>query len=757
MTIEPHRPAGSANVPPSATLDSFCDRVRAANPFLTNRVDRPLDADLADVPGIHQAAFDRILALGGQAHEENRGVGVVVWGEAGVGKSHLLARLGRWAAQGQACSVYLHNLQASPERLPRYVLKAVVSSLTAGLRPPLKDCPLFRLLNGALTAAMNAVGLPRGTWDQIAAAHARLVADLAAADPSGGVLFDRTAHQVLFRFFRGAHPQHGDGEDIAALAARWLSGDALEPAEARRLGLPAQPGAGPVALADNQHVKQVLVALTQLARAAGRLFLLLFDQVDNLDESQVKALSRFLHDLLDSAGDLLIVTTGVRQTLLGFLQRGVITETSWDRLGQFDLALGRLRQPQGRELLEERLRRFLEPFRGVKEVRDRLRDDPLFPLGSAWFEARVRDLADFRPRDLIGWACTRWQQQQELLVTVPGKAWLQRWPEGGEVSVSPPPPPEDPVAAVDRKVEEKLAERRTRCRQDPAVLPPSEDHLLDLVASLLQTCLTGERPYRLEQCQRLPLPKTGTRRPYDLLLEQRVAGDGRTARLGVRFLVTSHGNGVASALRWLLEDPAPPGRVLLVTDARQPPPQGPEGRRRFDELQRRDPERFRHLEVTRDQYIELDALQEVVRLAKAGDLEVELPSGQRRAVTEEEVVASHHRRGRYLAQPLLAELLGGSRGDRPAAPARPAPESAPPLNESGVRQFIMAQVALHGPVSLDELSRGYALQQGRAPDPSAWWAQLREIATRMAGDGLIRTVHGENGPVLAPAAHPAAP
>jgi hypothetical protein len=99
-----------------AALADFFEAVRAGNPFLVNRVDRALDENLVDVDTIHETAFKKIVALGRQAQRDNRGIGVTVWGEAGVGKSHLLARLNRWAhAEPQAVYVYLHNLQASPE------------------------------------------------------------------------------------------------------------------------------------------------------------------------------------------------------------------------------------------------------------------------------------------------------------------------------------------------------------------------------------------------------------------------------------------------------------------------------------------------------------------------------------------------------------------------------------------------------------------------------------------------------------------
>ncbi|MCI0456327.1 MAG: ATP-binding protein [Gemmataceae bacterium] len=655
-----------------ATLDDFLARLRDENPFLINRVDRPLAGGPIDVPAINAHAFHRILALGRQAHRENRGIGVVVWGEAGVGKSHLLGRLGRWADQDRhACHVYLHNLQASPERLPRYVLRSIFQALTRGRIPPLHHSPLSRLLTAALRR-----GLKPGTqqtWETIAAGHQRLVARLAAEDPSQGVLFDHTVHEILFRFLREAHPSmQGRGDTVADLAVRWLAGEVLEPAEARLLGLPPQRVPDdPVALADNQHVKQVLVALTQLARAAGRLLLVCFDQVDNLDEIQVKALTRFLHDLLDSSGNLLVVTTGVQQTMLGYLQRGVITETSWDRVGQFELALGRLRREQGWELLRARLRPFLEPFRGLAEVDQKVREDGLFPLGSAWFEGRVRDLSDFRPRDLIGWACERWGRLQEALEAAPGRLWLERWPEEGEARVPPATElsPEEQQGAITREVQRRLAYQKPRFLGQADLMPADEDHLLGLLETTLDQCRGGR--YALRAWHRVQHPKGGRRGPYDLILEQQTA-TGQTLRLGVRVLVAEHGRSVFAALTRIVEDEAPPGRILLVTDARQEMPFGDKGGELLEELKQRGPGGFQHVVVSREELAGLEALQAVVRLARAGDFEVEMAPGPRRAVTEDEVIASYHRDGRYLALPLLRELLGGEA--RPVPGAAPAPE-----------------------------------------------------------------------------------
>jgi hypothetical protein len=641
--------------PPGPTPDAFVQRLGAANPFLANRVDRVLGGDFVDVPEIHQAEFQQILDLGRLALEEDRGVGVVVWGEAGIGKSHLLSRFARWAP-GRACFVYLHNLQASPERLPRYVVKCVLSVLTGGQAGPLWRTELFRLVNAAVRAALGGGAVKAAPWSAIEPAYHRWIHALGAPDAAPGVLLDRTVQGVLLRFFRAAHPRAPDGdEDVARLAVHWLAGDPLDPAEARRIGVrPDHAGDEVIALPDNQHVKHVLVGLTRLARSAGRLCVLCFDQADNLDEDQVRALSRFLHDLLDTAGSLLVVTTGVRQTLLAFQQRGVITETSWDRIGQFTVLLGRIRAPEGRALLAARLAKFLEPVASLPEIRALRGKDALFPLGSAWYEQRVGHLADFRPRDLLTWAGERWQALQAGLAGLPPEDWLERWPAVPEGKGSRPEGSLE--EAIDRKVDEKLAEQAALRQRQPETLPPSEENLAGLVHELLRQCVGRAESHLLADVRQVAPPRPGSRPAYDLLVSQ-WRNDGTTGQLGVRFLCTTSAISAAGSLRRLVNNPDRAECVLLVTDERQPMSLGNRGSEYLKELGRPGPRQFRLREIAFADYVALDALQAVVGLARAGDLEVEFPHGRRRPVSEVEVIASHHRRQRYRALPLLRELL----------------------------------------------------------------------------------------------------
>jgi hypothetical protein len=711
------------------SLDHFIERLRSVNPFLANRVDRPLAAKVIDVPDIHGAEFQKVLALGQQAHDEDRGLGVLVWGEAGVGKSHLLARLAQWSREGRrACFLYLHNLQAGPERLPRYVLRCVLSMLSNALAPPLSHSPLFALLNAVLRKALQAEGLTRPSWPQLYTAYGKLLGRLAARDPSHGVLFDRTIYHVLYRFYEAAHPnKEGKADHVARLALRWLSGDPLDAEESRQLGLRPDEPAG---LADNQHVKQVLVTLTRLARIAGQLFLLCFDQVDNLDEEQVHALSRFLHDVLDSAGNLLVVTTGVQQTLLGFQQSGVITETSWDRLSQVPILLKRISGPRGQELLQARLQPFLKPFLAVPELAAQVEQDALFPLGSGWFEQRVGRLADYRPRDLLTWAGERWLGQQERLNTLSADEWLERWREGATPPVPPrPPTPAEVTAAVDRAVSQKLAEEINRRVRNPAELPPSEEQLQGLTFKLLRRLGGGLR------VEAIPQARHGGRQAYDLRVIHLPAAGAEPIRLGVRFLVAEHGNTATAALKRLDDDPAPPDRLLLVTDARRPLPLGPEGRRRLDSLHQRGPA-FLHVELTFEDYALLDSLQAVADAARAGDLEAELPFGQLQRVSEAEVIDSHRRHGRYREHPLLRELLGDE-----APPAAPGPDPLAAVSEQALREFLVSQAALAEGMSLPEAANLFASRlstDGRpGVDGSRCLPRLRQVAAQMVKDGKL--------------------
>jgi hypothetical protein len=655
-------------------LAEFGGRVLSENPFLDNRVNGP-GPETVDVEAVHQAAFARLTGLAGEALRGRRGVGAVLWGEAGIGKSHLLARLSRWAEQdNRACFVYLHNLQAAPDHLPRSLLHSVVSVLTLGRSRSFAHTPLFDLVYASLLEAVDH-NLRNYSWSQLSAAWTAFLDRL-------GLAGDRRPYEVLFPFFRSAY-RAGQGRElgeVAESAVRWLSGQALDPDEARRLALPPGLRADePVALEDNQAIKQVLVALTRLAAGKGRPFLLVFDQVDNLDTDQAAALARFLQALIDSSSNLLVVTAGVQSTLLGWREARVFQDSAWDRLAQIEVRLGRLTADEARRIVQARLDRFLDPFADLEPLQQKRQADPLFPLGRSWKESTLEERVDVRPRDALNWAREGWRREQEALDRLGVGDWLANWPRSdGEINGQDRGPTSEEVqAAIDRKVEDRLAEVLAELQQHPETLPPDGDQLAGLVYALLVQCRNSGHRYGVVGVERLPPPRRDVRPTYDLTVRQR-GTDGGELCMGVLVLTVASAVSATGFLRRLRDDTRPFDRLVVVTDQRIGLPLGDRGREYLHDLEQTGADRFRRVDLSFDEYARLEALQRVVGLARSGDLEVEVRPGQGRVIEERDVIDSYHRHGRYLAAPLLHTLLVPEENPPPVAPSEAAAQTPEP-------------------------------------------------------------------------------
>jgi hypothetical protein len=622
------------------SLETFLAQVRGENPFLVNRVNGPDDAD-CDAVAVHQAAFTRLTDLAAEALRARHGLGAVVWGEAGIGKSHLLARLGRWAAaDDRAVFVYLHNLQAAPEHLPRTLLRHVVAELTQGRRRDFHLTPLFDAMHAAVAEAVGSTARPP-SWD-----FARRRFDERAAG------FDRSIYDVLFQFFRSAYRAIRRHEDDgrAETAARWLAGQALDAREAYTLGLPlARLRDEPVALEDAQQIKQVLVALARVLASRKRPLVLAFDQVDNLDDDQFAALSRFLEALLDGAPNLLVVTAGVQASLMRWREGGVIQASAWDRVGQFEIALQRLDVGQARQLILVRLDAFLTPFAGLEAVQRRRREDALFPLGKEWFERQFRDYKDVRPRDVASWAREGWRERQEEIRRL-GVEWIVRQPPPLPAPVPPRPWPE----LVDRFLDERLAELTARPPTQQN-LPSDAEHIAGLLYAALQQCRT-DPALGVARLERVPLVK-GRPPTHLLTVVQQTGADAAPLKTGVLVLTGTNRATVTAALRRPAQEPPAVTRFVLVTEERTGLPLGAKGKSYLDKLDHRYAPHFHQAQVTVTDYAMLQALQTVVREARSGDLEIPVRPGEVRQVSEADVTESHHRRGRYRALRLLAELL----------------------------------------------------------------------------------------------------
>jgi len=641
-----------------AGLTGFLAHILTANPFLDNRINGPSTQD-ADVPEIHQTAFDRLTRLAEEALKAGRGLGAVLWGEAGIGKSHLLSRLARWA-EPRAYLVYLHNLQASPDALPRSLLRAVISLLTLGQRRQLFRTPLYNLVQGAVFESIPE-GQRRLPWAEAERAFDQWVDRLGRTDLPGSTLLDRTVYEVFFQFFRAVTEQRlkgGQGKVVEA-AVRWLAGEALDPEEAVLLDLPPSPRRkDPIALTDNQQIKQVLVALTRLAVCQQRPFILAFDQVDNLDTEQFAALSRFLEALIDSSPNLLVITAGIQTTLLHWHEQGVIQDSAWDRVSQLQVQLGRIHPNQAVQMVQTRLQRFLEPVADLPLVAAQRTAAPLFPLPPDWYAQHLQERIDLRPRDAINAASEGWRDLQEQ-VRRDGAGGLT--PTNHVSEATPPASPSQPLTdaemleRVDREVRESLADQLSRRQREPQSLPPDEDRLVRLVEDLLRQCRDTIPNYGVVSVEHGGR-RGGTQPAHQLEIGRQASGAETVFRTGLLSVTAVSRIAVAGYLRRLVSGTGQVDRQILLTDGRIGLRLGPQGENYLSTLEQLGPQRFLRLEVSFVEYAELDALHSVVGLAQSGELEVDLGS-EIRTLTVREVIESLHRQGRFRASRLLRELL----------------------------------------------------------------------------------------------------
>lgn len=673
--------------------------IETTNPFRMNRVSEPGDVQV-DVSSIHGRQFARVKRLVEDARDAPA-VGAMLLGPPGVGKSHFLARLHQWAEHDQrVVSVPLHNLQASPERMARYVLKATVSSL------------LDRRGRFAATRLMELVQSALGEEASRLDARARL-----DVDP-----IDDEILTVLLGFLRAHHPADHEA------TLDWLGGDPIDDVCAKSLEDLGGGNVGHV-LPDDAAVERVFVVLARLLATQGKVLVLGLDQVDNLDVDQIRALSAFLHALIDHASNLVVLTSGVKSTMLDLKQGGVVPEAAWDRLAIEVLELQELSFADATDIVRARLDFFFEPFDGESLAALR-RGDALFPIGSPWWKRHVGGQAHVRARTAIDVARRRWETQREAISEHGGERWAANWTaddERGAVETQPADRVFEEV--LDEAVTRKLSERVARRELAPSTLPPDSDNLATLTTIVLQAC-AGRDDYSLLGFERVRPTKKGPLPPYDLVCREADA-QGREVRTGVAFLTASNATAITACLRRLVHDPAPPEHVLLVTDARRQLRLGPKGREHHEALMGRGAARFAHRSLAFEAYAELDALACLPREARVGDFEVEHPRGTTRALQEEEVVEALHRLDRYRAHALLSELLTEEPG------ATSGPPANGPLAVEEVRVAIEGFLGWRVGASAREVASRIAGDLGRTEE-DAIWQQVREVADEMHREGLLQ-------------------
>jgi hypothetical protein len=403
-------------------MNEFFRCLLESNPFAVSAVSRAADAAV-HVEAVHQEQFREVVTCVQQVQRTGGHPGLVVWGEAGIGKSHLLTHVCRWAERdGCAYCFFFRAVPANPAAVPWHIVRSVIRQMTRQSSVDPRHTALGRLVRKAIEQAMGQLP-PQAQPYRVGQARVALrrLVDRRWPDSAAGaetlIICD-----LLFHFL------FGRGNRAAQSALRWLAGEPLDATEAAELGVRCVGNAQvPVHLSQMFSAQSVLVALAALASFGNRAMVLVFDAVDPLAPEQVQALAQFLHPLADDARNLLMVLSGEQQAISERVEQGVITREIWDRLAHDHrrILLHYIPQSQVRQILNARLHQFIEPFLTLSIVRQRVEQDPLFPLGSDWFEERTCGLSEFRTRYVIHWANERWHQQQTRLHELGGPAWLE--------------------------------------------------------------------------------------------------------------------------------------------------------------------------------------------------------------------------------------------------------------------------------------------------------------------------------------------
>lgn len=626
----------------NVTAEDFARHVERSNPFSQDRVTQ-VQTSQTDVPSIHEKAFKKLVRRIDEVRTTGQTAGILLTGPAGVGKSHVLARLFRWAREeGRATVVYLHNLLASPERTGRYLLHATVNEL-AGTKPAnFAQSELYRLINMAIGARLDS---KKKSLPSVATRKAILQKIGEEIDPDDLVMpvFITYLEQAV-----GAHLAEEAAEARALAAVQWLSGETIDAEIAKTIGLHVN-GEDGAAIPDDVGVQRTLDVICRLCACANRPFVLCLDQVDNLSEERVHALMSFLHAVIDNGRNLVVVTCGVRASMIHLEQTAVIPTAAADRVMQHRINLDFISMKEACAIVAERIEKFCAPYAGLKELASAREKDPLTPLSSKWWERYSGGLIETRPRDVIRAARDAWEVEQERLGDEGIEPWLKSLGKAQEPS-SPSPKPLPPLdERIDQLIGLKLVETLNARRLHPARLPPDADNLAALTLTLLEVCL-GVPGYTLRGIERARNSAT-----YDLwVTEESPAGE--LVASGLRFFTLDSPLSATNALKRLLQDESPRTHQILVTDEeRRPLRPGPKGRDCLEELTKRP--RFEHVKLTFDDHAMLDALSSVLGAARVGDLDVESEPGVYRAITEDECRASLHRKRAFLEHPLLRLLL----------------------------------------------------------------------------------------------------
>lgn len=549
-----------------------------ANPFRSSVVSDPWELPETDIVSIHQEAFARCCEAVATIRAQRRTTAVLVHGEAGSGKTHLLARLrAQIASEAEADgpgglqeAIFISvRLQTGARLIWRHLRDCLVSDLSR--RSGDGSTQLDRLLLHLLSEH-GLVGGDARQWllqrRQMALHNSGPCGELRELfdQLGGGIRLGNNLRKVL---------EHSLLKRHRGLATAWLHGESLPEEDLQKLGITAGT--------DNdeeleEQARQLVLALSSLATAELPI-VFCFDQVEALqlnpqDLSGLIAFGQVVSALQAGPKHALLISC-IQSAFLTTLHQAV-RGADLDRIREFaEVTLNPLTWDEAQQLIKARLNSLPE----VKQLSAR-QADPLWPLHAK--EIKTVFTAT---------GCTA----RRLLARCADLFEVQRRGTNAVVPVVPP--------ASESFLDQALEERRQKAleQSEPA---QTEQILAHGLPSLMQ--LTGKKWQ--PQTQNVP---TGV----DLLFES------PAGRVAVGLVNSKHGPSLVKKLDRLdkLAKDEPATQVVLMRDSRLPiGPGAVKTRERREELLKKG---ARWVEPSIEALAALDALRRLLSDAKSGELD----------------------------------------------------------------------------------------------------------------------------------------
>lgn len=285
------------------------------NPFLQEVVSDPWVPAQVDVEDINSKAFHLCVRLTAEVPVSGS-TSLLIYGEPGSGKTHLMARLRRHLEGTPDDAVFVSvRLNTTPGRMWRYLRRTLVTDL---LRPWKGSEPRLRTLVRTKLSGESEAVLTEGLGFSLAT--------------------------VLGHYREGRHPQ---------FCAPWLRGESLPEPALERLEIGTDETEEESVEEQSQNLVQQICHL-----AAPSPVVFCFDQVESLqaapgDLRGLSAFGRMGSELHDNLRNVLLVSTIQTQFLLPF--ENAVGRATLDRMARHRADLQPLTWQQGRRLVLRRL------------------------------------------------------------------------------------------------------------------------------------------------------------------------------------------------------------------------------------------------------------------------------------------------------------------------------------------------------------------------------------------------------------------